>query len=290
MPIVASSADRVRAGDAAAVTTWQQAMKTAIRDPKELCRRLKLPPEVEPIARRAAGQFGLFVPLSYLDRIEPGQLDDPLLRQVLPLDEELLDTPGFTADPVGDLPASPLDGLVHKYRGRVLLIVSGRCAVHCRYCFRRHFPYVASPKSLQAWQPALRYVAEDPQIEEVIFSGGDPLTRSDAQLAALAVALASIPHLRRLRVHTRLPIVIPQRVTDDLIDWLCGTRLSPVFVVHTNHPRELNSAVTAALVRLVDAGMIVLNQSVLLRGVNDSADVLVQLCRRLSEIGIRPYN
>jgi EF-P beta-lysylation protein EpmB len=214
---------------------------------------------------------------------------DPLLRQVLPLGEEVVPQAGFVADPVGDDSAKLSAGLLQKYQSRALLITTGACAVHCRYCFRRHFPYSESPRSPADWQPALDRIAADPAIDEVLLSGGDPLTLVDAQLAELARRIADIPHVQRLRIHTRLPIVIPQRVTEELIGWLRGTRLAPIVVVHANHPQEIDEVAAAALSRLVDRGIPVLNQAVLLRGVNDNAEALIGLSRRLVRLRVMPY-
>jgi EF-P beta-lysylation protein EpmB len=214
---------------------------------------------------------------------------DPLLRQVLPLGDELRPQPGFTADPVGDQHAALSPGLLHKYRGRALMVTTGACAVHCRYCFRRHFPYAQTPRSPWAWQGAIDQVAHDETIHEIILSGGDPLTLVDEQLAQLAHRLAEVPHLRRLRVHSRLPVMIPQRVTDELIAWLRGGRLTPIMVIHANHPAELDWDVAAAIARMVDAGIPVLNQAVLLRGINDDVDTLAGLCERLVDLRVMPY-
>jgi EF-P beta-lysylation protein EpmB len=221
--------------------------------------------------------------------MKKGDPADPLLRQVLPLAEELNDEPGFLPDPVGDTAARLEAGLLQKYNGRALLVATGACAIHCRYCFRRHYPYSESPRSPDDWQPALARIAADRTIDELILSGGDPLTLVDGHLAALAERIARIDHVKRLRVHTRLPIVIPRRVTGELIDWLRGTRLTPIMVVHANHPQEIDGLAAAALSRLVDAGIPVLNQSVLLRGVNDNADALIGLSRRLVDLGVMPY-
>ena len=320
MAIVASNPSPVRA-TTQGVPRWQEAMKAAIRDPGELCRRLALPDDLQAAARRAANDFPLFVTAHYLAKIEPGNPHDPLLRQVLPLGDELQERDGFTLDPVSDLPAREQPGLIHKYHGRALLVVTSACAIHCRYCFRRHFPYEAAGPSPEVWQPALDHIAADTSIEEVILSGGDPLTVADSQLAKLVTALDEIPHLRRLRVHTRLPIVIPQRVTSELLELLNGSRLTAVMVVHANHPRELEAvdstfklekrepgvaearvgeasvaegsiaeaSVAESLARLVDAGIPTLNQAVLLRGVNDDADTLAELSRRLVDLRVMPY-
>ena len=231
----------------------------------------------------------MFAPLSYVERMRPGDPYDPLLRQVLPLAEESIDATGFSNDPVQDQAAMLRPGLLQKYTNRVLLVTTGACAIHCRYCFRRHFPYGNGPHSLAQWQPAIEQIAADPSIEEVILSGGDPLTLVDAHLAELANHLASIPHLRRLRIHTRLPIVIPQRVTGALLEWLSSSRLVPIVVIHSNHAAELDESVAAALGQLTRAGIMLLNQTVLLRGVNDSLAALSELSCRLIDLRVVPY-
>jgi EF-P beta-lysylation protein EpmB len=196
---------------------------------------------------------------------------------------------GGLMDPVGDLDAQRLPGLLQKYAGRVLLVTTGACAVHCRYCFRRHYPYDTAPKTLAAWQPALDEIAGDESISEVILSGGDPLTLRDSLLASLAERLAEIPHLRRLRVHTRLPLMIPERINDELLEWLRGTRLSPVMVIHANHANELTGDAADAVQRIVAAGIPTLNQTVLLRGINDDVETLAALSERLLDLGGLPY-
>jgi L-lysine 2,3-aminomutase len=269
--------------------SWQQALKDAVRDSHELCRLLDLPDDWAADARRVANGFPLFAPRSFIARMQPRNPHDPLLRQVLPLAAEAIDREGYTADPVGDAAASVSPGLLHKYEGRVLMVATGACAVHCRYCFRRHFPYEVTPRSLADWQPALDHIAADASIHEVILSGGDPLTLVDSQLAELAERLAAIPQLRRLRLHTRLPVMIPERVTDELLDWLRGTRLAPVVVIHANHAAELVGRAAEAIGRIVAAGIPTLNQAVLLRGVNDDTDILAELSERLVDLGVMPY-
>lgn len=269
--------------------SWQTAMKQAVRDPRELCRLLDLPDQFIAPAIAAAKSFPLFVPRSYLARMQPGDPHDPLLRQVLPLGDELLSVEGFTSDPVGDLPASRSPGFLQKYHGRALLVTTGACAVHCRYCFRRHFPYTQTPRSVSEWSGAIDQIAADTSLREVILSGGDPLTLVDPLLSALTARLAEIPHLKILRVHTRLPLMIPERIDRALLDWLCGSRLTPIVVIHANHPAELQGAAADAISRLVDAGVPVLNQTVLLRGVNDDLETLVILSERLTELRAMPY-
>jgi EF-P beta-lysylation protein EpmB len=269
--------------------TWQQALKDAVRDPYELCRLLALTDEWAIRALSAARSFPLFAPRSYIARMRIGDPHDPLLRQVLPLEAETVDRIGFSDDPVGDERSRLLPGLLHKYQGRVLMVTTGACAVHCRYCFRRHFPYDETPKSPREWSTALDEIRADESIHEVILSGGDPLTLVDTSLTELAEEIASIPHIRRLRIHTRLPIMIPQRVTPALLQWLTGTRLAPVVVIHANHPAELAGTAAAAVRRIVTAGIPTFNQAVLLRGVNDSTETLAELSERLLDLGGVPY-
>ena len=271
------------------IPTWKSELRDAIREPSQLIAALELPQSLIEPATQAAKSFPLFAPWPYVGRMVKGDPADPLLRQVLPLADELDSPPEFTADPVGDGAARQAAGLLHKYHGRALLITTGACAIHCRYCFRREYPYSESPRSPADWQPAIDRIAADPTIDEVILSGGDPLTLVDSHLAELSQRLARVPHLRRLRIHTRLPIVIPSRVTAELLEWLGGTRLTPIVVVHANHPQEIDESVAAALCRLSAAGIPLLNQAVLLHGVNDNAPVLIGLSRRLIDLRVMPY-
>ncbi len=268
---------------------WQRELASAIRDPAELCRLLDLPADFCAEAAAAAGQFPLFVPRPFLARFRRGDPSDPLLRQVLPLAAETATAAGFTPDPVGDLGATAAPGLLHKYRGRALMVTTGACPVHCRYCFRRQYPYQTSPRAWADWQPAIEQIEADESISEIIISGGDPLTLPDRLLARLAERLASIPHLRRLRIHSRMPIMIPSRINDELLQWLTGTRLTPIMVIHANHPAEFDAAVESALARLLDAGVPILNQAVLLSGVNDDTETLVALSERLINLRVTPY-
>ena len=269
--------------------SWQEAVKDAVRDPTELCRLVGLPPRYASDARRADGVFPVFAPRGYIARMRPGDPLDPLLRQVLPLEDELAEVAGFAHDPVGDRAATRLPGLLHKYHSRILMVTTGACAVHCRYCFRRHFPYGEGPKSPAAWQAAIETIAGDDSLREVILSGGDPLMLVDDHLRQLAAQLAKIPHLRRLRIHTRLPLMIPERINAELLEWLVGNRLTPIMVIHANHAQELSGPVVDALARLSAAGVPLLNQAVLLRGINDDADTLAELCERLVDLRVMPY-
>lgn len=268
---------------------WKNALAQAVRDPAELLALLDLPRDLLPGARRAAATFPLRVPRGYVARMRPGDPGDPLLRQVLPLDAEAAAPPGYGTDPLGEAECAPTPGLLHKYHGRALLVTTGACAIHCRYCFRRHFPYAEGNPAGGDWRAAVTYLRDDPGLHEVILSGGDPLLLDDRRLAALVERLGAIPHLRRLRLHSRLPVVLPERVDDALLAWLTATRLRVVWVVHTNHPNELDGPVGAALARLREAGVTLLNQSVLLRGVNDDAAVLGELSEALLAHGVVPY-
>lgn len=264
-------------------------MRGAIRSAEELFAELELDRSQLHQATLAAGDFPVVVPRPYLTRMRKGDPRDPLLLQVLPTGEELRQEPGFVADPLEESRFSPVPGLLQKYAGRALLVLTGTCAVHCRYCFRRSFPYDERPRSWTEWEPALQRIAEDETLREVLLSGGDPLSLVDETLERFFARLESIGHLERVRLHTRLPIVVPARVTDGLLALLRSTRLKPIVVVHANHPRELDEATLEALSRLRSTGAIVLNQSVLLAGVNDDADTLAALSERLLLAGVLPY-
>lgn len=269
--------------------SWQQELACAVRDPAELLALLDLDPALLPAAQAAARAFPLRVPRGYVARMRRGDPADPLLRQVLPLAAEQDAVPGFDRDPVGDLAAMTVPGLLHKYRGRVLLTTTGACAIHCRYCFRRHFPYDDANPAANRWQQALDYIARDASIEEVILSGGDPLTLADEKLADLLRRLGAIAHVRRVRFHTRLPIVLPERVTASLLAAIRPACGASVVVVHTNHANEIDGDVRAALGALRQSGHTLLNQSVLLRGVNDDAGALCELSAKLFDAGVLPY-
>lgn len=316
--ILATDRALVRAASPTESVTWQAAMRRAIRSSAELLRRLGIPavaPETAAtipaagfaeLVAEAERDFPTFVPLEFLARMRPGDPADPLLRQVLAVADETRQVPGFTADPVGDGAARVSAGLLQKYSGRVLAIPTGVCGVHCRYCFRREFDYtdnldasveasvgaensdseISGPPS---WQPMIERLWLSPDVDEVILSGGDPLTLSDAKLDRLIRAIETVPHVRRLRIHSRMPIVIPQRVTETLVARLQSSRLATWMVVHCNHPQEIDQAVSDAIARLIDAGIPVLNQAVLLAGVNDDADVLEKLCREWVNRRVQPY-
>jgi len=271
--------------------TWQHELQRAITDPEELLTQLGLDPALHRPARAASSAFGMRVTPSYLARMRHGDVNDPLLRQVLPVADELIETQGYGSDPLQEHEATRAPGLLQKYSGRALLITTQACAIHCRYCFRREFPYSAQAEAEGAprFRAALDVIAGDPGIEEVILSGGDPLSLSDARLQKITNALSEIPHVQRIRVHTRQPIVLPSRVDDGLLAWIRGIRQPTVFVLHSNHANELDREVRAACARLRSAGATLLNQSVLLKGVNDDVDTLADLSRALMDAGVVPY-
>lgn len=268
---------------------WQALLADAVRDPIELLKTLDIDPAHFPQLEGPQGQFPLRVPAPYLARIQRGNPADPLLLQVMPTAAESLQAPGYVSDPLQESRHSPAPGLIHKYHGRVLLVVTSACAVHCRYCFRRHFPYQEHQLSTREWQTSLDYIAERPDISEVILSGGDPLALNDKRLAALIEQLQGISHLKRLRLHTRLPVVLPQRVTPELVEMLGSCRLATTVVVHSNHPQELDNEVGRAFAALRQAQVTLLNQAVLLKGINDSASCQAELSEALFFYGALPY-
>ena len=268
---------------------WQQQLADAFNTIEDLCRYLHLSPNDLPVSAAAAEDFPIRVPLSFAASMQKGDPHDPLLRQVLPVEDELIAYPGFSNDPVGDLPSAIQTGVLHKYHGRALFINTGSCAIHCRYCFRRNFPYSELQLSKQKELAGIRTIQENPDISEVILSGGDPLLLSDARLAKLFQQLNTIKHLKRIRIHTRLPIVLPARITDELINTLSQSTQQIVTVVHCNHANEINSRVAAACKLLRNNGITLFNQSVLLKGVNDNVATLCELSEQLFSHGIIPY-
>jgi len=271
------------------IPDWQNQLANTIRSVDQLLQFVGLAARDAPDLLRVCDDFPIRVPYAYARRIKPGQADDPLLLQVLPLAQESVSVPGYSHDPVADTDQMPVPGLLHKYHGRVLLTLTGACAIHCRYCFRRHYPYSEANPCGPSWQASLNYISEHSDIEEVILSGGDPLTLSDRRLTSISRELSAIPHLKRLRLHTRLPVVIPDRVNAQLTDWLRECRLHTIIVLHVNHANELNEATRQAFQQLRCATDALLNQSVLLKGVNDRAETLACLSLCLFEQGVLPY-
>lgn len=268
---------------------WQALWREALRDPVELLEGLGLSDLAARVSDTAQAQFPLRVPRGYVARMRHGDPADPLLRQVLPLDDEDRLAPGFSLDAVGDGAAKGGTGVIHKYDGRALLIATGSCAIHCRYCFRRHFPYADETAAAGGWSSALDYLRADPSVHEVILSGGDPLSLTTAKLAELTDALRAMPQVTRLRIHTRLPIVLPERIDGEFLDWIGTLPWPVVMVVHANHANEIDADVRGACRALRDRGVHLLNQAVLMRGVNDSADTLVELSEALFAAGVLPY-
>ncbi|OEE42556.1 EF-P beta-lysylation protein EpmB [Vibrio ordalii] len=267
---------------------WLQQLTNAISNPAELLQQLEIDPALWQNGFAARKLFALRVPQSFVDRMEKGNPYDPLLRQVLPLNEEFEWHDGYSNDPL-DEQNNAIPGLLHKYRNRVLMIVKGGCAINCRYCFRRHFPYQENKGSKHVWQQSVDYIAAHPELNEVILSGGDPLMAKDEELRWLIDAISSVPHIKRLRIHSRLPVVIPARITNALCDLLRETRLQVILVTHINHANEINLEFKQQMSRLRAINVTLLNQGVLLKGVNDSVDAQVALSETLFDAGILPY-
>lgn len=277
------------APDASPSSTWQEQLADVVTTLPELLRLLQLDATQLELSEQALRDFPLRVPRPFLARMKPGDPRDPLLLQVLPQTAELLETPGYTRDPLGESAVNSHSGLLHKYTGRVLLIATQSCAIHCRYCFRKHFPYADNRPGRAQWQDTFRYIAEDASITEVILSGGDPLAVSNTYLQWLVDSLLAIPHVQRLRIHTRLPIMLPARVDAALLQMLGKRRQQVVMVLHANHASEFDAEVDAACASLRAEGIHLLNQSVLLKGINDDADTLCALSERLFAAGVLPY-
>lgn len=271
------------------IAAWQLALRDVVTNPIELLEMLKLDYSMMGDVQGIIKQFPLRVPRSFIARMQPGNWNDPLLRQVLPLPEEGQEVAGFSTDPLAEMGVNPVPGLLHKYYGRVLLTVTGACGVNCRYCFRRHFPYAENNPGNAGWDQAIDYIKNHASITEVILSGGDPLLATDQQLAHLAAKIASIAHVKILRIHSRMPVVLPERLTSEFIEWFTQSRLRPVLVLHCNHPQELTEELRQHLMELRSRGVTLLNQGVLLQGVNDDAAVLIALSEKLFEQGVLPY-
>lgn len=269
--------------------SWQNAMINAVRDPDKLLNLLGLDRSVYKKELYFPESFKLLAPLPYIKKIKKGDWNDPLLRQILPLLVENGQISGFVSDPVGDMHAIISNGVLQKYQGRVLLLTTGACAVHCRYCFRRHFPYASSAPDKKHWQDTLQQIKNDESIHEVILSGGDPLMLSDRRLQSMCADLAAIPHVKTLRFHTRLPVILPERINESFLGWLADLKIQKVMVIHANHANEINDETGYVLQALVNQQVTVLNQSVLLKGVNNDVDSLYHLSQRLFNFQVLPY-
>ncbi|MEQ4530851.1 MAG: EF-P beta-lysylation protein EpmB [Mixta sp.] len=268
---------------------WLHQLADVITEPHELLRFLALDQHPQLSAGADARRlFALRVPRAFAERMKKGDPQDPLLLQVITDRQEFIDTPGYSVDPL-DEQSSVVPGLLHKYKNRALLLVKGGCAVNCRYCFRRHFPYQENQGNKRNWQRALDYIRDHQELDEIIFSGGDPLMAKDHELDWLIGELEAIPHLKRLRIHSRLPVVIPARITEGLCQRLANSRLQVLMVTHINHAQEIDDALRHGVVMLKRAGVTMLNQSVLLRGINDNAQTLAALSNALFDAGILPY-
>ena len=271
------------------IPSWQQELQSAFTDIHDLLIFLALDIEDLGLYYEAAKDFPLLATLSYVERIKKSDWNDPLLKQILPHPNELDGHINYHADPVGDAQASVSPGLLHKYYGRALLVTTGSCAIHCRYCFRREFPYSENSAHRSQLESIKQYLLDHPDVTEVILSGGDPLTLSDAKFRHLFESFTELPQIERIRIHTRLPIVLPNRITKQLLSTLSSSDKKVVMVIHANHANELNDDVANVLLNLKDIGVTLLNQTVLLRGINDSADTLSELSQRLFNCHTLPY-
>ncbi|ERB63193.1 EF-P beta-lysylation protein EpmB [Vibrio coralliilyticus OCN008] len=267
---------------------WLKQLANGISDPEKLLLQLEIDPSPWQNGFEARKLFAQRVPQSFVDRMEKGNPFDPLLRQVLPLSEEFDVHSGYSTDPL-DEQDNQVPGLLHKYRNRALMIVKGGCAINCRYCFRRHFPYNENKGNKSVWSQSLDYVRQHPELNEIILSGGDPLMAKDEELQWLIGQIADIQHIKRLRIHSRLPVVIPARITTTFTKLLAGTRLQVILVTHINHANEINQELREALSSLRREGVTLLNQGVMLKGVNDSVEAQVALSESLFDAGVLPY-
>ncbi|MCH7312186.1 EF-P beta-lysylation protein EpmB [Acinetobacter sp. ANC 4805] len=269
---------------------WQSQLSDLITDPLELLNLLELSTEqLLSGAILASEQFKLRVPRAFVGKMRIGDPFDPLLLQVLPHHLELEEHPEFVTDPLGEEAANQMAGVLHKYQSRFLLTLTGACAIHCRYCFRRHFPYQENLPKNDDWLNIKQYIEDNPAINEIILSGGDPLTLSNRKIALWLERLESLPQLKILRIHSRVPVVIPNRIDDEFISILKNSRLRIIVVIHSNHASELDDFTCSKLLQLSLHHITVLNQTVLLKGVNDSATTLTELSYRLFEARVMPY-
>lgn len=273
-------------------THWQKELANSFTTLENLLTYLQIDSQALPISvaehSKARKLFPMRVPKPFADLMEAGNWHDPLLQQVIPQHAEFIEKSGFVADPLEEQ-SSKQKGLIHKYKSRVLMVLKGACAVNCRYCFRRHFPYQDNHIRSSDHANIVKYISEDSTLNEVIFSGGDPLMANDTQLAEIASQISNIPHIKRLRIHTRLPVVIPSRLNDEFIAWISKLTIKPVLVLHINHANEVSDSLAHRCKQLVAAGVTVLNQSVLLKNINDNATDLEHLSERLFEANILPY-
>jgi len=268
---------------------WQIELSQCITDMASLIEFLDLPADWVKKNTLAQSVFQLKVPRPYLNRINKQDPNDPLLLQILPLSQELIDTKGYTQDPLAEKQYNPIPGVLHKYTSRILVTTAGACSINCRYCFRRHFPYENNAVNTDHWDHIKKYLHQHPHVNEVILSGGDPLLLKDSQILNIYQSISQVPSIKRIRIHTRLPIAIPQRITDKLVAAVTSCDVKPIIVIHCNHPQEIDNDVAQALNLLYQAGICVLNQTVLLKGINDHSQTLVGLSEKLFECNVMPY-
>jgi EF-P beta-lysylation protein EpmB len=269
------------------IKTWQQELTEGFSNVQDLRHYLNLPSNENDILY--SSKFPIRVPREFVDRIEKGNLNDPLLKQILPVNDENIESPGFNNDPVGDINAMTESGVIHKYHGRVLFITTGGCAINCRYCFRRNFPYSDFQLSTQKLTQAIQYIKNNTDISEVILSGGDPLLLSDKKLFDLINELSKINHLKRIRIHSRIPVVLPSRITNEFCNALSAIKKNMIMVIHSNHENELNENVRLACQKIKQSNVTLLNQSVLLKNINDTSDQLSALSEKLFSFNVLPY-
>ncbi len=268
---------------------WKVELSQSVTSLDELLGSVSLNSKQLSASQQAMADFPLRVPRPFIARMQPHNPEDPLLLQVLPVAAEMTKVEGYDPDPLDETSHNPVAGIVHKYANRLLLVISPTCAINCRYCFRRHFPYQENRQNRAQWQSALDYIRNTTEINEVIFSGGDPLAANDHFLAWITAQIAAIKHIKRLRIHTRLPVVIPSRIDSTFLAWATATRLKPLVVLHINHANEIDTEVVESIKRLQNSGIKVLNQTVLLRGINDSAACLAELSETLYDCDVMPY-
>ena len=270
------------------LASWQKELANAVKNPEKLLELLEIEDKSSILSEFARKQFPLIVPLPFVAKMKQGDINDPLLKQVLPIRDEEAIHADYSTDPLQEH-ESTLPGLLHKYKSRVLLIVKSGCAINCRYCFRRHFPYQDNNLTKAHLKNIINYLTAHPEVNEVILSGGDPLMSKDDFLDRIITALESVSHLKRLRIHTRLPVVIPNRITPQFVASLKNTRLNVTVVLHINHANEIDSLFQQKIELLHQAGILLLNQSVLLKGINDTSEALINLSEALSSSHILPY-
>lgn len=271
------------------LNAWQKELSDLITDPKELFALLELDPAMLDVSFAATTSFPLKVTRDFVSRMEKGNPHDPLLQQILPTANELVNVPGYYSDPLHEADVNPVPGLLHKYQSRVLVTLTGACGVNCRFCFRRHFPYEDNNPGRRGWEKIFSYIREHNKINEIILSGGDPLSVSDKLLFQFSKQLSLIPHVKRLRIHTRMPVALPSRVTNELLAWIAEESLDVIMVIHMNHPNEMSQEVSIALKKIREAGATLLNHTVFLKGINDNVDTLSALSEALFSAGVLPY-